>query len=114
MASQDHLQHAGMDSEDTLMGSRADREVRTHNPGLIIQALVAEPVLGRPSRYRGATVGCIGCRARTRGPSTGHSGVRPDAYADCSQDHGVVTRASIEIAGIKAPRCLWPTARPGL
>jgi hypothetical protein len=46
--SQNHLQHASMDSEDTLMSSRADREVHTRNPGLIIQALVAEPVLGRP------------------------------------------------------------------
>jgi len=41
-------QHASMDSEDTLMSSRADREVHTRNPGLIIQDLVAEPVLGRP------------------------------------------------------------------
>ena len=46
-------------------------------------------------------------------PLTGQSGVRPDAYADCTKIMRVVARASIEIAGIKAtrwcerPGCFW-------
>lgn len=56
-----------MDSEDTLMGSRADREVRTRNPGLIIQALVAD--LRRNGRVNAAQRSLIGIAGRFPAPN---------------------------------------------
>jgi hypothetical protein len=56
-----------MDSEDTLMGSRDDREVRTRNPGLIIQALVAD--LRRNGRVNAAQRSLIGKAGRFPAPS---------------------------------------------
>jgi hypothetical protein len=59
---------------------------------------------GAGSAERPATRRDRACAASR--PLTGQSGVRPDAYADCTKIMRVVARASIEIAGIRATRWL--------